>query len=125
MLLQQYNPVTASMEIAKLMEISEEVTVAVGEKVATRAAIKVMVDIKTRVGIRGNSRTAKNRFCRRCSIKAAISRFDRDIPRTSTKSRNGVFHEMERFGVLAGLYILQSTRSKGATWVVGISASGV
>lgn len=98
MLLQQYNPVTASMEIAKLMEISEEVTVAVGEKVATRAAIKVMVDIKTRVGIRGNSRTAKNHFCRRCSIKAAISRFDRDIPRTSTNSEIGCFMRWNGFG---------------------------
>lgn len=102
MLLQQYNPVTASMEIAKLMEISEEVTVAVGEKVAIRAviraAIKVMVDIKTRVGIRGNSRTAKNHFCRRCSIKAAISRFDRDIPRTSTNSEIGCFMRWNGFG---------------------------
>ncbi|WP_448694449.1 hypothetical protein [Pseudomonas rhizophila] len=62
------------MGIAKLMEISEEVTVADGETVAIKAVIRVA--IKVRVGIRGNSRIAKNRFCRKCSIKAAIRAFD-------------------------------------------------
>ncbi len=61
------------MGIAKVMEISEEVTAADGETVAIKAVIRVA--IKVRVSITGNCRNAKNRFCRKCSIKAAISRF--------------------------------------------------
>lgn len=84
------------MGMAMVMEINEKVTVAAGETVAIKAVIRVA--IKVRVGIRGNSRIAKNRFCRRCSIKAAISRFDRDIPRTSTNSEIGCFMRWNGFG---------------------------